>query len=112
MKSSRQVVVEVLVLDVCVFLKCIPEVRVHGASSAWVAESNAHLNVGQEPLYLGPINEECTLADISIDVGGCSDCVVLHVLKHGELVEDADAQLVDGGLSSFWNNVNASRATP
>jgi hypothetical protein len=56
MKASLQVGVEVLVRDVCICLKGIQEVHVHGASSAWVAlpvvltESNTHLKVGQELL--------------------------------------------------------------
>ncbi len=33
-----------------------------------------------------------------IDVGVRSDCVVLHVLKRAELVEDVDAELVDEGI--------------
>jgi hypothetical protein len=49
-------------------------------------------------VYLGPINDECTLADIVIDVGLRSDCVVLHVLKHAELVENVDAEFVDEGI--------------
>ena len=43
-------------------------------------------------MYLGFIKEECTCADIIIDVGFRSDFVsVLHVLKRAELVKDVDA---------------------
>jgi hypothetical protein len=38
---------------------------------------------------------------IIIDAGVRNDCIVLHVLKHGELVEDVDAKLVDEGIIVF-----------
>jgi hypothetical protein len=47
--------------------------------------------------------------DIIIDVGVRSDCVVLHVLKHAELVKDVDAELVDEGIFVFvleqWHRI-------
>ncbi len=50
-------------------------------------------------MCLGFINDECTLADMNIDVGFRSDFVaVLHVLKRAELVEDVDAEVVDEGI--------------
>jgi hypothetical protein len=58
MTWSRQLVVEVIVRDGCLCFKGIPEVGVHGASSAWVpvvlplvpTESNTHFKLGQELL--------------------------------------------------------------
>ncbi len=46
-------------------------------------------------------------------VGVRSDCVVLHVLKQAELVEDVDAELVDEKIIVFvLNTGTTSLATP